>query len=115
MLNLLNLAKLVLLIFCIPLALQAQTSDDWWQRTQSLADNERWLDLIHYEASWFGGHNSYIDDSTFFLSEEGASDPAAELKATIEAFIEKPETQCKYVARKLFLRDISDIDFICRK
>jgi hypothetical protein len=110
-LNPLKLAKLALLIFCIPLALQAQTADDWWQRTQSLADNERWLDLVHYEASWFGGQNSYIDDSGFFLSEAGASDPAAELKATIEAFIDKPETQCKYVARKLFLRDMSDIDF----
>ncbi len=111
MLNLHKLASVALLIFLIPLSLHAQTADDWWQRTQSLADDPRWLDLVHYEASWFGGQDSYIDDQRFFLSEAGASNPAAELKATIEAFIERPDTQCKYVARKLFLREMAAIDF----
>ena len=110
-LNFPKLAIMALLTALIPLSLHAQTADEWWQRAQSLADNPRWLDLVHYQASWFGGQDSFIDDQSFFLSEAGASDPAAELKATIEAFIERPETQCKYVARKLFLREMVGIDF----
>lgn len=106
-----KLCRYALLFLLFPLFSQAQTADDWWQRIEPLASTVRWMDLVHYEAGWFGGQDSYIDDQQFFLSEAGASDPVAELKATVTAFIEKPESQCKYVARKQFLREMGVDNF----
>jgi len=44
-----------------------------------LASNPQWLRLVHYERSrWFGaGLSSAVLNDTFFLAEDGSTDPRA--------------------------------------
>ena len=53
--------------------------------TEQLASDPYWIALGHYETGKLGGWRSYVDDDDFFLAEEGASNPAAELQATLQA------------------------------
>lgn len=76
---------------------------------QRIASSKAWLYLIHYEGSWFGGLKSQAQGDQFFLAKEGKSDPAAELRATIEAFqsdrvVDDEYAQCRFPARLIFLR-----------
>lgn len=76
---------------------------------EQLAQDRQWLDLLHYhDVGIFGESGSQIDDVNFFLSPEGAINPLAELKASIEAFsehdTEHAEKRCKYPARFFWLK-----------
>lgn len=55
-------------------------------RDLHLADERGWQRLVHYRPGWFGAPHSQADGVGFFLAPEGASDPAAELEATVRAF-----------------------------
>ncbi|MCR8923071.1 DUF4105 domain-containing protein [Dasania sp. GY-MA-18] len=78
------------------------------QALQQSARDGQWLNLLHYKSKdpnnfWRNNFHSYVDDKTFFLSPSGYSNPVAELRATIKAFVEDANSQCKYPARKLWL------------
>jgi len=76
-----------------------------------LAESRQWQVLLHYAETpfWFGRH-SLIDSPDFFLSENGKTDPQAELDSTIQKLFgaeqpEKHELRCRFPARYLFLRE----------
>ncbi len=87
-------------------------------RVQGLAKTPAWLRLLHYHSRPLGlGARSLADDPGFFNAPDGASDPQAELDATLAAFFlpqstEAPElaAQCRFVARYKWLRDKLEID-----
>ncbi|MEB0076751.1 DUF4105 domain-containing protein [Pseudomonas sp. CCI3.2] len=101
----------VALFVCAPLYAAPPIDND---RLQQLANTPLWISLGHYVIAKLGGWRSYVDDPTFFLAANGAQDPAAELRATLDA-IYKPASndparqnahaQCVYPARTHFLRD----------
>ena len=72
-------------------------------KQQSLSQHPIWHRLLHYEKGVLGT-KSLISSDGFFFSEEGNTDPEAELKATIAAFYKNPTSQCKFPARKLWLQ-----------
>jgi hypothetical protein len=76
----------------------------------TLANDPYWIALGHYETGKFGGWRSYVDDSGFFLAENGDSDPSAELSATLSALYQPAEAgdnhpQCVFPARTRWLRE----------
>ncbi|MDH1262368.1 DUF4105 domain-containing protein [Pseudomonas sp. GD03944] len=89
-------------------ALASPSASD--ERLNALSNDPYWIALGHYETGKFGGWRSYVDDDEFFLAENGDSDPAAELRATLAA-IQQPlgadddkHPQCVYPARTRWLR-----------
>lgn len=71
-----------------------------------LAQDDTWRRLLHFR---HGAHRSEINSPDFFLSPVGRDDPAAELRATLDAY-GAPWTQdtdahprCRYPARFLWL------------
>ena len=88
-------------------------------RERKLFHHPYWLKLLHFYS--FGesvGQWSFISDvvsDDFFLSPDGKTDPAAELKATLKAlflpFSNDPNqhARCKFIARFNWLR--SNLDF----
>jgi hypothetical protein len=74
-----------------------------------LAEHPYWLALLHYKAG-----SSEIVSPDFFLSPQGAGDAAAELAATLAAFLEaageKPDghARCRFPARYKWLRKSLD-------
>ena len=58
-------------------------------RVEGLAQDARWLALMHYAPSW-RGERSVVDDPAFFLSPQGATDPEAELVADLRALLTPP-------------------------
>ncbi len=70
-----------------------------------------WQVLMHYRSSWFGW-KSEVDDPSFFLADQGQTDPEAELRATLTRFFDPlPENpkiehpQCRFVARFSWLKE----------
>jgi len=77
-------------------------------RAKDLALAQTWLALLHYEPELLHPTPASLADSPdFFLDPNGATDPQAELDATLRAFFALPETtvrarehpQCVFVAR----------------
>ncbi len=73
-------------------------------RVAQLSERIEWQALLHAS-----GRHSHIRDSRFFLSDKGASDPAAELLATLQAFQQNPALGnahpiCRFPARFRWLR-----------
>lgn len=68
-----------------------------------LAKNTYWQLLLHQKKNTWGATSSYINDKQFFLSANGASDSYAELLATLSAFKNYPELQCRFIARRQWL------------
>lgn len=71
---------------------------------KNLSTDPVWLGLLHYKNG-----KSEIDDPEFFLSENGKTDPEAELQATLEAFKNSTEEGdkhpiCRFPARYYFLK-----------
>lgn len=71
----------------------------------SLHENPLWRSLLVYG----DGEASALKSESFFLSENGATDPAAELKATVEA-MQSPvqmdangHAQCRFPARRMLI------------
>jgi len=108
----LNLASfLIVLALLLPMA-PVHAADDAWSQAQALElwQRDEWRKLVHYKpGSWPGRWKSQSDDPRFFLSADGASDPRAELRATLEAFAApagegNQHAQCRFVARLAWLR-----------
>jgi hypothetical protein len=67
---------------------------------RDLAGSAGWLALLHYERGRsLRPPRSYIRSKAFFLAARGASDPAAELRATLEALVNGDPARCRYPAR----------------
>ena len=81
-------------------------------RSERLADDPAWSDLLQYEPYPFTGQlRSLADDKGFFNAPDGARNPAAELEATLARFFEpaRPEApddhpQCRFPARLHWLK-----------
>ncbi len=77
---------------------------------RSLSQHPTWRRLLHYEADGATAVRSAIHSDTFFLSPTGATDPAAELAATLAA-LRAPASatldthaQCRFPARYQWLQ-----------
>jgi hypothetical protein len=58
-------------------------------RAAGLASDEGWRQLLHARRAPISRRpRSYVDDPAFFLAEDGARDPAAELVATLSGFFD---------------------------
>lgn len=68
-----------------------------------LADDPEWLALGHYRQNG-AGWKSTIDDSRFFLSPHGKTNPRAELAATIEALFAPQTTNDEHMASRFVAR-----------
>ncbi len=74
----------------------------------ALAEHPRWQALMHINQ---GGTlrdrgNSYVDDTDFFLADNGKTHPRAELKATRKALKQENSKQrCRFPARYRFLAE----------
>lgn len=110
------LAALLLVLLSTP----ARSLDVAWSQAQSRAlwEHEEWLKLGHYApGSRPGNWRSHTDDPRFFLAQNGALDPRAELQATLAAFHQASEqgdahAQCRFVRRLNWLRaelDLGDL------
>jgi hypothetical protein len=106
---------LFLLTCCCASALVQAAAPAPADRLQRLASDPYWLSLGHYERGKLGGWRSYVDDDAFFLAEDGAWNPAAELTATL-AGLYAPSSlgdrhpQCVYPARTRWLREQLALD-----
>lgn len=92
-----------------------------WEQAQDrqLSRNPYWLKLLHFysigESVGQWSFKSDIVSSSFFLSPEGKTDPAEELKSTLKALLrpvnDNPDLhmRCKFIARFQWLR--SQLDF----
>jgi hypothetical protein len=101
---------LLVFIFCLTSAssraLESQTAD-----ISLVAQKEQWRHLLHYHhVGLFDSYKSQADDPKFFLAKNGATDPEAELTASIAAFRNDHEAlgndaaQCRYPARYAWIR-----------
>jgi hypothetical protein len=86
-------------------------------RALGLHRDKTWLRLLHYRKALFGGYASEADGPLFFTSEEGDSDPEAELEGTLRAFYgprpADPKIQhpyCRFPARFRFLESKLSLD-----
>lgn len=76
-----------------------------------LADDPGWHRLLHYRPRRvLGGVESVIDSDNFFLAEDGKTDPAAELGATLARFFDTDllrgePPQCRFKARYEWLQE----------
>lgn len=82
---------------------------------EQLANDPYWIALGHYETGKLGGWRSYVDDDAFFLADDGDSNPAAELQATLKALYQPAELgdrhpQCIYPARTRWLKAQFQLD-----
>lgn len=82
----------VLLIFLIPQFSFAVEIADF-------AYNPEWLKLLHYEKESFGKYEGLVENSDFYLSENGRNDPLEELKTEIIEFQNKNDKRCEFPAR----------------
>jgi len=106
---------LMLMLLFISVNSHAQTSEP----LHSLAQSEQWLALLHVKPQkGTSDLQSYVDDSTFFLADNGANNPHSELLASINALKKDKAFQCRFPARTTFLlnhidnlaNQISDIE-----
>jgi hypothetical protein len=79
-------------------------------RLQQLANNPYWIALGHYETAKLGGWRSYVDDTQFFLADDGAHHPDQELRATVQALyapasLGDKHAQCVFPARTRWLKE----------
>ena len=88
-------------------------------RLRDLAHAPTWLALLHYEPTfWHPTPASLADTGGFFLDANGATDPEAELEATLRSFFAAADVtvrgnehpQCAFVARYHWLNGQLDFD-----
>ncbi|NOY62708.1 MAG: DUF4105 domain-containing protein [Gammaproteobacteria bacterium] len=84
---------------------------------RQLWQHQEWLNLLHYDRdrSSPSGYTSAVDDARFFNAAGGATDPAAELLATLSALYRRDisgnaHAQCRFVARSHWLQKQLSID-----
>ena len=98
---------------------RSRTITELWERAEraGLADDPQWLSLLHYEREWFPPRvRSRALGGDFFLSEIGERAARAELRASIEAFLDPDATakngehpQCAFIARRHWLAQELDL------
>jgi len=83
-----------------------------------LAADERWIRLLHYRKTLFGGWESEADGAPFFTAPNGKTEPEAELAATIRGFFgPNPSDQhlehplCRFPARFAWLDEELHFDW----
>ncbi len=81
-----------------------------------------WLNLLHYKPvkslislSSDISYTSFVDDTQFFIADQGATEPRAELLATLNGFFDHSgagddHPQCRFPARLAWLREHVSID-----
>lgn len=79
-----------------------------------LSEQHYWDLLLHYRPV-NGGRESMVDDSRFFLSKNGKTDPKTEIEATLTGFFAEPfedneHVRCRFVARYAWLKEQLQID-----
>ena len=97
------------MIYALPIS---PACADTLPESLDLAADPTWIKLAHYEAAndTSSGWRSAIHPGDFFLDPDGATDPVAELKATVTALNAAPgkdpdqHAQCRYPARLLWLK-----------
>lgn len=79
-----------------------------------LAEDPQWLALVHYRPGVFSGCRGTIDSEDFYLAENGRTDPAAELEATVRLFAQGDDKDkiCRFPARYIFLKNKGMVDKI---
>jgi len=84
---------------------------------QQLWQHPEWLDLLHYDrdSDRSSGYISAVDDARFFNATNGATNPEAELQATLSALYRRDvsgndHAQCRFVARLHWLQKQLSID-----
>lgn len=71
----------------------------------TVAQSDAWLKLLHYQSDgWRGGVKSSVLSSSFFLADDGRSNPQAELLASLDAF-RRGQALCQLPARSRFLSE----------
>ena len=110
---------LVLVLLCIAAPASAAAEPSYLQElidhahAAGLAADPEWLALVHYRKNLiFPGVTGQADDPHFYLADDGKTDPAAELDATLKSFFAPPvvETdtaqhpQCRFIARYTWLK-----------
>lgn len=108
------LAQLSITIPCflisVPLVrADEQYADELIERAHELrlADDVLWIRLLHYKPNMMSsGVHSLVDDPKFFFAKDGATNPQAELDATLRAFFstapsvdDEQNPQCGFPAR----------------
>ena len=76
-------------------------------KIKQISSYPAWLALVHYQPTLFGHQESTIDSPTFFLAQDGKTNPLSELKATIDLFDNDSadaKQKCLFPARYLFLK-----------
>lgn len=77
----------------------------------SLSQHPMWLELLHYEPSFWGQSRSAIKSSEFFLAANGRENALAELKATLHALAQPSDRDpdqhayCRFPARAQWLEN----------
>ncbi len=113
-----SVKPLVLILFFLGLHSApafGQTQSEYWQSLQNTALENRlhessgWLKLLNYlpDTTRAGRYRSVILTDSFFMAEDGAENPLAEMLTTIQAFFQFPENHnehaiCKFPARLLW-------------
>jgi hypothetical protein len=104
----------VLLALAAPPGAEAGPDPDTWvERANALglADDPRWLALLHYERRWWPpSRRSAAQSPELFLDARGSEDPRAELAATIRGLLDPTvrsrrgePVRCSFPARALWL------------
>jgi hypothetical protein len=86
-------------------------------RERKLAEHREWHLLLHYRPTIWGGYASEQDESGFFLSPVGKTDPQAELETTLAKFFSdepvgrsRQPAQCAFIARYHWLKEQLSFD-----
>ena len=91
---------LLLIFFSLPTFASNDLAD--------LAKSPKWLKLLHYKKTLLGNYVSEADAKSFFLHQEGKTNPLLELKKSIDIFgqTNKPNDDhaiCKFPLRYKWL------------
>lgn len=82
---------------------------------RKLHDERAWKTLLHYGKNFSGNDRSKIDDSRFFTSPDGRTNPQAELESTLRSFFtaetrDNLSSACRFPARYTWLVEQLHID-----
>lgn len=113
--------RLLIFFFCTVLTLFAEESYSQIlqqkARELKLDQSREWHLLLHYKPALWGGVESLVDDETFFIADDGKTDPQHELQATIDSFFQTSyennsslRTRCIFVERYHWLKETLQID-----
>lgn len=92
--------KLSLLIFAVFLIPAVSFADEF----SDLSHDSVWIKLLHYRQKNFGGYEGLVENSDFYVSDDGRNNPQSELKAEVENFQKDDGRKCEFPARFEFLK-----------